>query len=172
MSVKRTGQLGFGEVGASRVERMNSTDHDAGEYGGASGELFADDGVPDTLVALLKFISEDYLPEIKASVGFTRQWLDSKPDLVAGTNGLDRKSERMVGQVEFEWRGMPIQVAVMPYRLYLLQKVQDAAESLTGADRAGVDSLLAEAGLTEMLTLKTQRRVYRDNHLELWGELV
>ena len=78
----------------------------------------------------------------------------------------------MVGQVEFEWRGMPIQVAVMPYRLYLLQKVQDAAEGLTGADRAGVDSLLAEAGLTEMLTLKTQRRVYRDNHLELWGELV
>jgi hypothetical protein len=45
------------------------------------------------------------------------------------------------------------------------------ARIVTGADRAGVDSLLAETGLTEMLTLKTQRRVYRDNHLELWGEV-
>jgi glutathione S-transferase len=154
------------------VERMNSTDHDAGEYGGASGELFADDSVPDTLIALLKFIAEDYLPEIRASVGFTRQWLDSKPDLVVGTNGLERKSERMVGQVEFEWRGKLVQVVVMPYRLYLLQKVQDAAQSLTGSGRADVDSLLSETGLSEMLTLKTQRRVYRDNHLEVWGELV
>jgi len=59
----------------------------------------------------------------------------------------------------------------MPYRLYLLQKVQDAAEGLAGPDRAEVDGLLAEVGLTEMLTLKTQRRVYRDNHLELWGEV-
>ena len=42
---------------------------------------------------------------------------------------------------------------------------------MTVADRTGVDSLRAETGLTEMLTLKTQRRVYRDNYLELWGEV-
>ena len=105
-------------------------------------------------------------------MGSGQKGLDSKPDLVAGTNGLERKSERMVGHVEFEWRGTPVHVAVMPYRLYLLQKVQDAAESLTGSGRAGVDALLSETGLSEMLTLKTQRRVYRDNHLELWADLV
>eukprot|EP01035_Chromulina_nebulosa_P039742 gene39742-53732_t len=48
------------------VERMNAADLDSGEYGYPAPDLFPDDGVPDTLKALLRFVAEDYLPEVRA----------------------------------------------------------------------------------------------------------
>ena len=57
----------------------------------------------------------------------------------------------------------------MPYRLYLLQKIQDAAQALDPAQRQCVDTLLQETGLTALLTLQTSRRVERHHHLEVWG---
>lgn len=153
-------------------ERMNRADHDAGEYGRPQEALFAEDGVPDTLKALLRFIAEDYLPEVRAFVGFANEWLAARPDLVAGTNGLDRVQDRWLGQVEFNWRGHQLRVGVMPYRLYLLQKIQDVADAAAPHALAGMNVLLDETGLSELLTLRTSRRVLRHNHLEVWGERV
>lgn len=146
------------------VERMNRADADAGEYGSPPPDLFADDAVPDTLKALLRFVAEDYLPELRAQVGFANAWLEERPDLEPGTLGLKGAGDRVMGRVTFPWRGVTIDVGVMPYRFYLLQKVQDAA------DGAGpeVQAMLAETGLTELLTLKTHRRIARRNHLEVW----
>ena len=64
-----------------------------------------------------------------------------------------------------------MRVGVVPYRLYLLQKVQDLAERASPADRAGMQALLAETGLSDLLTLQTSRRVERVNNLEVWGDL-
>ena len=71
--------------------------------------------------------------------------------------------------MEFSWRGLPVRVGVMPYRLYLLQKVQDVADQATLDGRAAIDRLLDEVGLGELLTLRTTRRVERRNSLEVWG---
>ena len=128
--------------------------------------------MPDTLKALLGFIAEDYLPEIAAMVGYTNDWLGSRPDIVPGTNGLERSSERAIGQVELVWRGLPIKVAVLPYRLYLLQKAQDVADRSDAGGKAAIEALLAETGLSSLLTLKTSRRVERHNHLEVWGPVI
>jgi len=152
------------------VERMNAADLDSGEYGYPPPELFPDDGVPDTLKALLRFVAEDYLPEVRAYVGFANAyvgfanaWLAERPDLEPMTSGLARSSERVIGRTAFDWRGESIEVAVMPYRLWLLQKVQDAA-----ADSPVSGRLLAETGLADLLTLTTSRRVERVNQLEVW----
>jgi glutathione S-transferase len=153
------------------TERMNATAQDAGEYGRPPEELFPADAVPATLKALLRFIAEDYLPEVRAYVAFTNAWLAERPDLAPGTNGLDRPQERRIGEVEFVWRGHSVRVGVVPYRLYLLQKVQDVAERASPADRAGMEALLAETGLSDILTLQTSRRVERVNNLEVWGDL-
>jgi len=142
---------------------MNASDLDSGEYGYPAPDLFPDDGVPDTLKALLRFIAEDYLPEVRAYVGFANAWLAERPDLEPGTSGLARTSERVIGRTTFDWRGETIEVAVMPYRLWLLQKAQDAA-----ADSPASDALLAETGLADLLSLKTSRRVERVNQLEVW----
>jgi hypothetical protein len=152
------------------TERMNRADQDAGEYGDVPEALFANDHVPDTLMALLRFVAEDYLPEVRAYVQYANEWLSARPDIVAGTNGLARLQDRSIGMTTLTWRGHPVQVVVMPYRLYLLQKVQDVADTASAEARASIDGLLSGTGLSDILALRTRRRVLRANHLEVWSE--
>lgn len=151
------------------VERMNAAVQDAGEYGEVAPELFADDAVPETLKALMRFVAEDYLPEVEAYVAFTDAWLAERPDIAPGTNGMPRPQDRVIGQAGFTWRGLPMQVNVLPYRLYLLQKVQAVVDEAAPAARADQEALLAETGLSRLLALRTSRRVERRDHLEVWG---
>lgn len=151
------------------VERMHAPDADAGEYGSPEEALIADDDVPQTLKALLRFVAEDYLPEIEAYVAFSNIWLSERPDLPAGSSGLPRSEDRVIGRTEFIWRGHPIRVAVMPYRLYLLQKIQDVYDATAGVGRSSLDMLLSETGLERLVTLRTARRVVRRDHLEVWA---
>lgn len=151
------------------VERMNAAGQDAGEYGDVRETLFTDDAVPSTLKALLRLIAEDYLPEVQAYVGFANEWLAQRPDLKAGTSGLDRIQDRSIGEVDFQWRGHSVRVAVMPYRLYLLQKVQDVLDAATPEAQITMEALLSETGLASLLHLRTSRRVERRDHLEVWG---
>ena len=153
------------------VERMNAPDLDSGDHGSPDPVLFSDDAVPDTLLSLLRFVAEDYLPEVRAFVAFTNDWLAERPELQAGTNGLARPSERAIGLAPFDWRGVTVQVAVMPYRLWLLQKIQDCVDALAPTERTLVETMLASAGLQDLLVLRTHRRVERVNHLEVWGPL-
>jgi glutathione S-transferase len=152
------------------TERMNRPDQDAGEYGTPAENLFADDHVPETLRALLRFVADDYLPEVRAFVAFTNEWLAARPDLEPATSGLDRVQERRIGEVEFGWRGHAIKVGVMPYRIYLLQKIQDVVAKASPEKQSAMKMLLEDTGLAELLTLCTSRRVVRRNHLEVWGE--
>lgn len=154
------------------VERMNAPGPDMGEYLDDSETLLADDAVPDTLKALLAFVAEDYLPEIAAFVGFTKQWLAERPEIGEGTPVGGRPSQRVIGMTSFDWRGQSLTVGVFPYRLYLLQKVQDAVADLAAEDQARVRRLLTETGLEAILDLKTTRRVERRDNVEVWGRAV
>jgi glutathione S-transferase len=150
------------------VERMTEPDDDAGEFLGLPlPEVEAPETTAlasPTLARLLAFVAEDYLPEVAAMVGFINDWLAGQP---AGT--LDEKLiERGIGRVGFTWRGHDIQVGVMPYRLILLQRIQDAAEALSHSDSNRLSALLSPAGLDDLLRLKTTRRVIRRENREWW----
>lgn len=151
------------------VERMNTPDQDAGEYGDVAENLFEADGVPETLKALLRYIAQDYLPEVDAYVTYANQWLAENPDIKSGTNGLKRPQDRALGATEFSWRGQMIKVMVMPYRLYLLQKIQDIVDGATPEDRTAMEQLLAETNLMPLLEHRASRRVERKDHLEVWA---
>ncbi|MEI6441212.1 MAG: glutathione S-transferase, partial [Alphaproteobacteria bacterium] len=110
-----------------------------------------------------------YLPEVRAYVAYTNGWIADHPNLEAGTNGLPRKQDRGIGLTSFDWRGHEITVAVMPYRVYLLQKIQDVFDAAAPEDQAVMAALLAETGLSELLTLRASRRVERRDHLEVWA---
>lgn len=152
------------------TERMNAPGLDSGEYGAPTPELFADDAVPASLLTLLRFVAEDYLPEIQAHVTFTNDWLSERPEIETGSSGLPRTQDRHIGFVPLIWRGVEIKVAVMPYRLYLLQKIQAVLDAAHARDRALMDGLLADAGLSDLATLRTSRPVIRRNQLEVWGD--
>ena len=151
------------------TERMNAPDQDAGEYLGASAPWLNAAAPSATLQALLQFIADDYLPEITAHVQFANDWLAKRPELPAGSNGMPKPSDRHIGLARMQWRGHAVDFMVMPYRLYLLQRVQDAAAALTPAQTATLHALLQPSGLDAVLALRCRRRVLRQQHLEVWG---
>jgi hypothetical protein len=51
-------------------------------------------------------------------------------------------------------------VGILPYRIWLLQKVQDAGQAAPG--------LLEETGLGRLLAARVARRVERVGYLERW----
>lgn len=157
------------------VERMSTSEPNIPEYHrplDEPAELFADDSVPDTLVAMLRYVAEEYLAEITAHVAFANDWLAERPELEAGTNGLKRPGDRGIGAVEFTWRGIDITTGVMPYRFWLLQRLHDAVASTDAAGQRSVRATFAEAGLDPLLDLRTDRRVERIDNLEVWGPTV
>lgn len=132
----------------------------------ADEALIEGDAVPDTLAALMRFVAEDYLPELTAHVAFANAWLAERPDLVSGTNGLPDPGTRMIGMAPFEWRGHSIETIVMPYRFYLLQRVRAA---IAAADPPAV-ALFEATGLGGLAAMATSRPVERLGNLEVWGD--
>ncbi|CAI8323019.1 MAG: Uncharacterised protein [Hyphomonas sp. TMED17] len=147
------------------TERMNAPEHVIDERMLKSGDVLFDGNViPETLKALMRFIAEDYLPEISAHVAFTNQWLGEQTDSKLAPTSLGRG----IGMAEFNWRGHTVKTAVMPYRTYLLQRLHDSFDGLKVDEQASVRALLSETNLAEILELRSSRRVIRKNHLEAW----
>jgi glutathione S-transferase len=150
------------------TERMRNPSADMVEFIGRDENLIDDDVIPDTLKTLLRRVASDYLPEIEAMVAFTNDWLDAnRPaanDIVGG-----KSLGRGIGMCQFEWRGKTISAAVMPYRIFMLQRIQDAYDGLDEAARKQVDALLDETGLSALITTRATRRVERHNHREIWA---
>lgn len=151
------------------TERMNGAQQDAGEYRLGATPLATDSLFPPTLLALLRYVAEEYGGELRAHVRFAREWLEARPHIPAGRNGLDKPGARAIGMAAFPWRGVSIKTAVMPYRFYLLQKVQAEIVGLEQAERRTLMEVLSNAGLGDIPDLTLPRSVLRLDHLEVWG---
>lgn len=154
------------------VERMNMAEgfgdktHDK-----ADAKLFAGSALPDTLKSILKFIAEDYLPEITAHVAYADGWLDDHPEVTTGTSTKDTIMQNGMGLAPFSWRGSDMKSVVVPYRFYLLGRLRNAVKRQGADAQKDIAGLCAEVGLARLLSLRTKRPILRiDNH-EAWGEL-
>ncbi|MFK8050929.1 MAG: glutathione S-transferase N-terminal domain-containing protein [Halioglobus sp.] len=144
------------------VERMNRADQDAPEFFGAGEDFLADDEVPDSLLAVMKVIAEDFLPETRAAADTINQWLaENQPE--AGV-----AAERMLGSSEFTVREQLISSVAQPYRFFLLQKLHDIYDAMGSEDRTSTESMLARAGLAGLLSIRLDRRIGREDNLEVW----
>jgi glutathione S-transferase len=149
------------------TERMRNPSADMVEFLGRDESLLAQDAIPDTLKGLLRRVAADYLPEVEAMIAMSNDWLaehsPAKNEMVGGES-----LGRGIGMCQFAWRGVNINAVVMPYRIFMLQRIQDAYDKLGAAGQKQVDELLAETGLEAMLTARCDRRVERQNHREVW----
>ncbi len=150
------------------VERMNTIETCWTDYVSLSEQLLDVSNLPETLLALMRFIAVDYLPEILAHVDYANQWLAERPELPAQSSGFDKASKRDIGAVDFEWRGITLNTWVMPYRFYLLQYLQDSFTDASDEARSSIEGLFTDCGLQALLSAKTKRRVIRIQHLEVW----
>ena len=149
------------------TERMRNPSADMVEFLDHPETLLAADAVPDTLKVLLRRVASDYLPEIEAMIAMSNAWLaENEPaeNEVVGGESLGRG----LGMCSFEWRGQKLDVMVMPYRIFMLQRIQDAYDGLDAKGQEAVDMLLVETGLSAILTTRATRRVERKNHREVW----
>jgi glutathione S-transferase len=150
------------------TERMNRPDADCGEFLDYPEALLSDDTIPDTLGVLLRRVAQDYLPEIKAMVGMINDWVSThKPAHGESVGG--QSLSRGIGVCDFDWSGQTVTAGVFPYRIFMLQRIQDAFDQLDDTQQADVTQLLHAAGLSEILTTRCIRRVIREENLEKWG---
>ena len=102
------------------VERMNGPeefqDHTVNRQG---SELFGHDEVPEGLLDMMRYVRDEYLPEITAHIEFTNSWLAARPEIEPGTPcaiplGANEKSRRFIGRAGFNYRGVEIETMVHP----------------------------------------------------------
>ena len=151
------------------VERMHAPVQDASEYGDCTEDLFADDAMPDTLRALLSYIGDEFLDEAVAQVAAVDAWLAEHPDVVDGEVVLGKPKRRISGTTTFAWRGHDMTVAVVPYRIFLLKRLQDAFGAATADEQATIRSLFTSTGLDPLLDVRPRRWVLRSDNHEVWG---
>ena len=146
------------------TERMNSRNAERGSISDDSTDFFENDEVPDSLKAILRHAAEELVPETKATARFLDEWLETQDGVEAGA-----VLERGLGLCRFEFRGTRIDALAQPYRIFLLQRLQDACTSMTADSRRSVTQLFEEVGLGPLLEIRTRRRVERANHREVLG---
>lgn len=149
------------------TERMNAADSDTPEFPRYPGSLPEDDEIPDTLLPVLRYIAQDWLPELQMTVSVLDEWL-ARQD---GAELVGKPIARGLCSGSFSLRGTPITTIVQPYTLYKLQRVTDAHAALPAVERARVERYFAQAGLAPVLSLRARRRVERREFQEVWGPL-
>ena len=145
------------------VERMNRPEEALFGYPEAEPDYRADDEVPETLIQALKTLAVDFVPETRAAAATINQWLEERTELTAGTT-----AERVVGMCSFEVNGVTVNAMAQPYRFFMLSRVHDAVESLSDEDRASVVAMLEACDMSEVLEMKLEREIGRNNNLEVW----
>lgn len=145
------------------VERMNRPELDVGEFDVQDGAYLAGDEVPETLIAVLKCLAEDFVSETKAAADCINAWIDAQEGLQPGT-----LVERGVGLGTFDVRGVTVNALAQPFRFYLLKRVQDAYASLDDAGKADVDTMLTACDMRDVLDMKLSREIGTKNNREIW----
>ena len=153
------------------VERMNMAEvfvDEAMDHSG--GELFDSASLPESLLHLMRFAADDYLPEITAHVERANSWLERHPEVETGSPTNNKSMKSGMGLAPFEWRGAAIETVVIPYRFYLLQRLQDAFDRQSDEDQSAIRVVFESTELAGLFTLRTSRRIERKDNQEVWGD--
>ena len=148
------------------VERMNRSDQDASEYFDCGTDFLPSDKIPDTLLAVLRVLSEDFVPETIASAKFLNSWLSQKkPE--AGAPAVFRMGSS-IGSVGFQVRAQTINAIVVPYRHFQLQRIHQMFDEYEIEKQAEVERLLNACGMVDILNVRLKQQIGRSDNLEVW----
>jgi glutathione S-transferase len=148
------------------IERLHAPDLDIPDMREADGWL-PGDAVPDTLEALVAEMGA----EMGAELGAKLTALEDHFQRLAPADGdpvSAKPHQRTIGLAASRYRGVPDEVGVQPYLLYMVQRTEAALAALSAEDRRWADDLLARNGLSAIGTPR-QAQVDRRHHIEVWA---
>lgn len=150
------------------VERMTAPGLDVVEYPDSAAEFWPEDAIPPTLEPLLEHIASEIFPELSDKLAFIDDWVE-RMQPAHGEPVTEKPQQRQLGMVTTTFRGIPLEVGVEPYLLFLLQRAVDALEGATEAEVSRVLDYLQRFGLAAALPRGLRYSVARRNNIEVWA---
>jgi glutathione S-transferase len=129
-------------------------------------EYFSIDDLPDTLVNFLKLIGENFVPEIRGSIGLYHEWLDAQDHETGTVVDVEgqKRCHQVLGQLEHTQMGAAIQ------RIALLDDVshhlrfQSLVEEMNATEKKTLTGILQSIGAEDLIDLKLKRAMKRENY--------
>ncbi|RZO75401.1 MAG: glutathione S-transferase family protein [OM182 bacterium] len=148
------------------VERMNRFDQDAPEYFDFGTDFFKSDEVPETLLTILRVLSQDFIPETRASANFLNTWL-SRENPEEGSSAIFPLGSSL-GSIDFQVRGKTITAIVVPYRHFQLQRLHRIYDDFDSIRQKQIGQLLDSCRMKDILSIRLERLIGRHDNLEIW----
>lgn len=149
------------------VERMNRASQDAQEYFDCDTDFLQKNEIPETLIAVLRVLSQDFVPETVASAKFLNLWLSEK-NPKTGSPAVFQLGTSPLGSVEFQVRDRPIKAAIEPYRHFQLQRIHQIFDEAEKKVQVQIKQILESCGMADVLNIRLNRPIGRKNNLEVW----
>jgi glutathione S-transferase len=151
------------------VERMNSVDADMPEFPEQRPEFLPGDEVPETLLDILRLMANDFLPEMLGIFASVEAWLADNPEGPREVRRMHKGAAQGPGPFgthHIELRGVPIELGVRHYAIWMAQRPMDFYAGLETADRQRADRMLDTTGLRPLFNLSPSFRLERREHQE------
>lgn len=129
------------------IRRMNHPDAPNG------GEFLSGDQVPETLLPILRSVTEELFPWAEKTQVLAQQ---SLPELKSG-----RGFARAVGKVEVSLAGRPFVCAARPFVLWKMQRIADAIRGMNRDQRDQLSDWLTEIDMPELAQWRDAPRLRR-----------
>jgi glutathione S-transferase len=129
-------------------------------------EYFSVDDLPDTLIAFLKLIAEDYVPEINATMDLYHQWLEAEERAVGAIVDVEgeKRIHQVLGQIEHVQRGIRIK------RIALLDSVthhlrfQALTNRMSDAEKEKLNGIFQKVGAQDFGDLQLKQDMKRHDY--------
>lgn len=120
-----------------------------------SGEFIAGDEIPRTIIPLLKIFAREQLPILISTLKHVQAWHTDNPGAA--------QVPRALGVHEFTIGGAEGTRGILPYSLWMLQRVTDHMDSLAGESKKVAETLLSTIGASALIGLRITPRLARKN---------
>jgi len=129
-------------------------------------EFFSVDDLPDTLIAFLRLIAEDYVPEISATVDLYHQWLGAD-ERAAGTicdvEGTKR-NHQVLGEIEHVQRGVTIKRIALLDSVNHHMRLQAVMDRMSDGEKKTLNGILQNVGAQDLGKLHLRRDMKRHDY--------
>ena len=129
-------------------------------------EYFSIDDLPDTLIAVLKLIGENYVPEIAATIDLYHEWLDAEERAAGAFVDVEGKKRchQILGQIEHVQMGAPIKRIALLDDVSHHSRFQALTDSMSSSEKETLNTILQEVGAQGVTELRLKRDIKRQDN--------